>query len=194
MLYKNKATNKALMAVTCVYDSQTGNNQEMNHNKVLALHSKVKWKWQLSVPRGLKQAHAHSALEVVTAKVLFLCLCFWEESLSSWLFELAITTGTLNKTMSPPNKTTIDLLTLQEENTRSPTDSAARRGGKTTLLSSCEWIRLWPWSGTHQVEHGSSPTQQVLHAPVAQTQMCTILPKEKKTKQIPQCRSQSNKN
>lgn len=132
------------MAVTCgfdVYHSQTANNQNMNYSKVFARYSKVKWKSQLPVPRGLKQAHAQSALEMVTAKVLFSCLCFWEESLWSWLFELAITTGTLNKTMSPPNKTTIDLHTLQEENTSSPTDTAGRRGGRNhpSLLLCMDW-------------------------------------------------------
>lgn len=113
-----------------MYDSQIANNQNMNRNEVFTCCSKVKWKWQLSVPRGLKQAHAYSALEVVIAQVLFFSLWFWEESRSSWLLELTITTGTLNKAMSPPNKTTIDLLTLQEENTSSPTDTAARRGGR----------------------------------------------------------------
>lgn len=70
------------MAVTCgfdMYDSQTANNQNMNHNEVFMCYSKVKWKGQLSVPRGLKQAHAHSALGMVTAKMLFY-VCASEKS------------------------------------------------------------------------------------------------------------------
>lgn len=121
--------------------------------------------------------------------VSFLCLCCWEESLSSWLLELAITTDILNKTMSPPNKTTIDFLTLQEENTSSDWHCCKKRREKPSfslpLNGSGSGIRNTP-------EYWSNPIQQVLLAPVTQTQMCIIVPRNKP--HIPQRKSQSNKN
>lgn len=127
---------------------------------------------------------------MVTAKVLFLRLCFWEESLSSWLLELAITTGILNKTMSLPNKITTDLLTLHEENTSSPTDTAARGGRNHPSLL------LWMDEALAMIRSTSS---RALIYPNTASTACTcnrprcVLLSQRKNTQILQRRSQSNK-